>query len=138
MTRAQPDARTLVIDVLHAVQREGRATTVALDRALRKAPSGPDRAFITDVVYGALRWLPALDAALAERLPDPAALPERVRDALRAGSYERLVRGTPVHAAVHAWVEVVKRSGGPGAKLAGLVNAVLRRVAFAEAADAAP
>jgi len=137
--RGQPDARSLVLTVLHAVQREGRATSVALDRAFRPPPAGPDRAFVTDVVYGTLRWLPALDAALAAHLADPAGLPERVRDALRAGAYERLVRGTPAHAAVHAWVEAIKRPGGPEARLAGLVNAVLRRfeAPAAEGASAA-
>jgi 16S rRNA (cytosine967-C5)-methyltransferase len=132
----RPDARSLVLGVLHAVQREGRSAAVALDRALRPLPPGPERAFVTDVVYGTLRWLPALDAALAARLPDPAALPDRVRDALRAGTFERLVRGTPDHAAVHAWVEEVKRAGGPAARLAGLVNAVLRRVDLADAGQA--
>jgi 16S rRNA (cytosine967-C5)-methyltransferase len=132
----RPHARSLVLSVLHAVQREGRSAAVALDRALRPLPPGPERALVTDVVYGTLRWLPALDAALAARLPDPAALPDRVRDALRAGSFERLVRGTPEHAAVHAWVEEVKRAGGPAARLAGLVNAVLRRVDLADAGSA--
>jgi 16S rRNA (cytosine967-C5)-methyltransferase len=136
--RERSDPRHLVLDALHAVQRGGRATTAALDRALREAPAGPDRAFITDVLYGTLRWLPALDAALAARLPAPEDLPERVRDALRAGAFERLVRGTPDHAAVHAWVEEVKRSGGPGARLAGLVNAVLRRVDLRDAAAGPP
>lgn len=136
--RDRSDPRPLVLDALHAVQRGGRATTAAVDRALRGASPGRDRAFVTDVVYGTLRWLPALDAALAARLPAPEALPERVLDALRAGAYERLVRGTPDHAAVHAWVEEVKRSGGPGARLAGLVNAVLRRVDLGDAAAGPP
>jgi 16S rRNA (cytosine967-C5)-methyltransferase len=127
------DPRTLVLGVLHAVQREGRSTAVALDRALRPLPPGPERSFITDVVYGTLRWLPTLDAALAARLPEPGGLPDHVRDALRAGSYERLVRQTPAHAAVHAWVDAVKRAGGPAERLAGLVNAVLRRVDLADA-----
>jgi len=48
-----------------------------------------------------------------------------VRDALRLGSYEILYRGTLRRAVVNEWVEVVK---GEAPKLAGLVNAVLRRV----------
>lgn len=46
-------------------------------------------------------------------------------DALRLGAFELLYRGTPRHAAVSAWVELVKAQHG---RLAGLVNAVLRRV----------
>jgi len=129
--------RERVLNVLQAVQRAGESSHAALARELRAIGAGPDRAFVTDVAYGTLRWLPALDAALAARLPDPARLPAGVLDALRAGAFERVVRGTPDHAAVHAWVEVVKRAGGPAARLAGLVNAVLRRVALDDVTDPA-
>lgn len=118
----------MVLDVLARVATEGAHASVALDRALAALDRSEDRSFATDVVYGTLRWGPAIDAALAARLRDPEALPARVRAALRAGTYERGVRGTPVHAAVHAWVEAIKRGRGPEAALAGLVNAVLRRV----------
>jgi 16S rRNA (cytosine967-C5)-methyltransferase len=127
------DARTVVLDVLARVATDGAHASVALDRALAALPRPEDRAFATDVVYGTLRWAPAIDAALGARLRDPEALPERVRAALRAGTYERAVRGTPVHAAVHAWVEAIKRGRGPEAALAGLANAVLRRVDLADA-----
>ena len=83
---------------------------------------------MTDVCYGSLRHARLLEAALARHLPHPERLPERVHLALLAGGYERLVRGTPAHAAVHAWVEVVKRGPGKHGPLAGLVNAVLRRL----------
>lgn len=126
-------SRTRVLQVLDGVQRRGAAAVAALDRALDGVDPGPDRALITDVAYGTLRWLPALDAALDARLADARALPAVVRDALRAGAFERLVRGTPAHAAVHAWVDEVKRLPGPPARLAGLVNAVLRRVDLADA-----
>ncbi|MBW6455027.1 MAG: RsmB/NOP family class I SAM-dependent RNA methyltransferase [Trueperaceae bacterium] len=130
---AAPSGRGRVLQVLDAVQRHDAAASAALTQALHGVEAGPDRAMITDVAYGTLRWLPALDAALGARLADPAALPAVVLDALRAGAFERLVRGTPAHAAVHAWVEEVKRLPGPPARLAGLVNAVLRRVALADA-----
>lgn len=130
-----PDATRVRRSVLHVLARVagGARAAVALDRALRETTSGHDRAFLTDLVYGTLRWLPALDAALAPRLRDPDALPPVVRWALRAGTYERGVRATPAHAAVHAWVEVVKRERGAARGLAGLVNAVLRRVDLEDA-----
>ncbi len=118
----------MVLDVLARVATDGAHASVALDRALASLARPEDRSFATDVVYGTLRWAPAIDAALEVRLRDPDALPARVRAALRAGTYERGVRGTPAHAAVHAWVEAIKRGRGPEAALAGLVNAVLRRV----------
>ncbi len=132
-SRAAASSRARVLQVLDAVQRRGASASAALTDGLGGVEPGPDRALITDVAYGTLRWLPALDAALGARLPDPAALPTTVLDALRAGAFERLVRGTPAHAAVHAWVEEVKRLPGPAARLSGLVNAVLRRVDLADA-----
>jgi len=72
-----------------------------------------------------VRWSIWLDAALAPRLRDPDALPPETVAALRLGSYEKLVRGTPPHAAVDAWVEL---AGRDHPRLRGLVNAVLRRV----------
>ena len=122
-----------MLDVLVQVAIEGAHASVALDRALAALPRPEDRSFATDVVYGTLRWAPAIDVALAARLRDPDALPARVRAALRAGTYERAVRGTPAHAAVHAWVDAVKRGRGPEAALSGLVNAVLRRVDLGDA-----
>lgn len=125
--------RAQVLRVLHAVAREAAPLHAALTEALRALEDGADRALVTDVAYGTLRWWPALDAVLAQRLTAPADLPDAVRDALRAGTYERLVRGTPVHAAVHAWVDVVQARRGPERRLGGLVNAVLRRVDLADA-----
>ena len=87
------DPRGVVLDVLVAVATDGAHASVALDRALAALPRPEDRSFATDVVYGTLRWAPALDAALAARLRDPDALPARVRAALRAGAFERGVRG---------------------------------------------
>jgi 16S rRNA (cytosine967-C5)-methyltransferase len=87
--------------------------------------SRQERSFLTDLVYGTLRHQLFLDACLAPKLRNPAKLPADVRNALRCGSYEILVRQTPRRAAVHSWVEVVKALEP---RLSGLVNAVLRRV----------
>ncbi len=97
-----------------------------LGRALDRSTVSPrDRSLITDLVYGAVRWRVWLDAALAPRLRNPEGLPADVVEALRLGAYEKLIRGTPPHAAVDAWVGIVRRRRP---RLAGLVNAVLRRV----------
>ncbi len=87
--------------------------------------SGQDRAFVTDLVYGVLRYEIFLDACLRPLLKRPDKLPPEVLDTLRLGAYDILLRDTPRHAAVHEWVEVVK---GTHQKLSGLANAVLRRV----------
>ncbi len=87
--------------------------------------AGQDRAFVTDLLYGTLCHARYLDACLEPFLKRPQDLPLEVRDALRAATYELLVRGTPRPVVTHEWVEVVKARYG---RLAGLVNAVLRRV----------
>jgi 16S rRNA (cytosine967-C5)-methyltransferase len=122
---ARADARDVALETARHVSR-GALLSRALGRALDASGlASRERALVTDLVYGSLRWRIWLDAALAPRLRDPGALPDDVREALRLGAYEKLIRGTPPHAAVSAWVDVV-RVRSP--RLTGLVNAVLRRV----------
>ena len=117
--------------VLLEVDRGGRAQLL-LDRALRRSPwPERDRAYATFLVYGALRRLRLLDHLLAPLLPRPEGLPPEVRWILRLGALEWL-EGKPDHARVSPWVEEAKRRY-PG--LAGLVNAVLRRLAPREAPE---
>lgn len=104
-----------------------------LDRRLRAAGlSGRARSLATDLVYGALRHRRWLDAALSPHLRAPGRLPEAVAEALRLGAFDKLVRGTPPHAAVDEWVRVVRARE---ARLAGLANAVLRKVEAPRAPD---
>jgi len=84
-----------------------------------------DRAVVTDLAYGAVRRRIQLDAVLAPLLAKPERLPPTVREILRLGAFEVLYRGTPAYAAVNAWVSITKVEAKG---LAGLVNAVLRRV----------
>ncbi len=84
---------------------------------------------MTALVYGTLRLELALDAQLGPFLKRPDKLPAEVLDVLRLGAFEILYRETPRYAVANAWVEVVKMQQP---RLAGLANAVLRRVAKAE------
>ena len=94
---------------------------------LLKSPlTEQDKGFVTALVYGALRLELALDAQLKPFLKRPDKLPAEVLDALRLGAFEILYRETPRYAVANAWVEIVKAQHP---KLAGLTNAVLRRVA---------
>ena len=95
--------------------------------------SPQDRSFVTDLSYGTLRYERFLDAALAPYLKRPDKLPEDVRIMLRLGSYDLLVRRTPRRAVVNEWVQLCKRRHG---RLAGLVNAVLRKVDVPDATPA--
>ncbi|TBH20101.1 RsmB/NOP family class I SAM-dependent RNA methyltransferase [Thermus thermamylovorans] len=123
--------RALAVWVLLEVERGGRAQHL-LDRALDRL-SWPerDKAYATHLVYGALRRLRLLDFLLEPLLRRPEGLPPEVRWALRLGALEWLL-GKPDHARVSPWVEEAKRHHP---RLAGLVNAVLRRLAPREAPE---
>ena len=104
----------------------GAFSAPSLAAALAKSSlTDQDRGFVTALVYGALRLELALDAQLGPLLKRPDKLPAEVLDALRLGAFEILYRDTPRYAAANAWVEIVKAQHP---KLAGLTNAVLRRV----------
>ncbi len=123
--------RGLALAVLLQVEEGGRAQQL-LDRALdRVGWPERDRAYVTHLVYGALRHLRFLDFLLEPHLKAPEKLPKEVRWALRLGALEWWL-GKPDHARVSPWVEEAKRRY-PG--LAGLVNAVLRRLRPREAPE---
>lgn len=109
-----------------------------LDRTIRaQGLVDPDRSFLTELVYGTIRWRGNLDWVLRQFvLPRKLKNLERMRgsgnvsvlDILRLGLYQLLfLDGVPDHAAVNESVELAKKYGYEG--LSGLVNAVLRRTA---------
>lgn len=118
-------ARETALNVLRRVHRGAFAAPVLSEALSRGDLSGPDRGFVTNLVYGSLRFELALDAQLKPFLKNPTKLPPEVLDALRLGAFEALYLGTLRRAVVNEWVEVVKGQHG---RLSGLVNAVLRRV----------
>src|SRR5690625_2728942 len=109
---------------LHVRIQHGAFTAPALDATLAEFPDGRDRAFLTDLTYGSLRWQVWLQAALGPLLSAPDRLPPRVLSALLLGSYEILQRGGPRFAVVNEWVTL---TGKTDRRLKGLVHAVLRR-----------
>ena len=119
-----PDpTREAALDLLTAVLDRRRALEDALD-ALPAIPPR-DRAAAHRLAAAVLRRLGTLDAVLEPLLrrqpPDP------VRHVLRMGAAGLLLLETPRHAAVGTAVDLARARGL--APFAGLVNAVLRRVA---------
>lgn len=117
-------ARALAVRVLTRVLAGETFAAPALDAALSAARlPARDAGLATHLVYGTLRYAPLLDAALAPLLRGETH--PKTRALLLAGTFERLVLGTPAHAVVSEYVNVARL-----ARLAppGLVNAVLRRV----------
>ena len=123
---AADPARLLAFDVLRAVADEDAFANIELSRLLReRRMSGRDAALATELVGGTLRMRGAYDAVVDQLVGRP--LDEPVRDALRLGTHQLLSMRVPTHAAVGTTVDLVKRRVGH--RPAGLVNAVLRKVA---------
>ncbi len=117
-------SRTAAIALLEAVLGHRRTLEEALDTLPPLPPR--DRAFTHLLAATVLRRLGTLDAVLEPFLHRPP--PEAIRHALRIGAAQLLLLGTAPHAAVSATVAAV-RALSKGEAFAGLVNAVLRRIA---------
>lgn len=120
--------RTLAAAILREVE-SGRRLDVAWEAS--GASESPERPWIRTLVYGTVRLRGRIDHLL-ERLAAraPVELDPPVRIALRMGAFQILeMGGVPDYAAVSQAVEQVKATRNRAA--AGLVNAVLRKVAGA-------
>lgn len=122
--------RALAAAILLEVE-SGRRLDVAWEAS--GASEAPDRAWIRSLTYGTLRLRGRIDHILTTvGGREPSTLDPPVRAALRMGAYQLLEMGSvPGYAAVHQSVEQVKATRSRAA--AGLVNAVLRKLAAAVA-----
>jgi 16S rRNA (cytosine967-C5)-methyltransferase len=122
------------VRVLERIERTRAYADLALHGALARSDlPAPDRALATELVYGTLRWRGSLDYRLSQVLDrDLAKLEPVVLSILRTAAYQ-LIRTDriPVSAAVDQAVRCTRAAGAERA--AGLVNAVLRRLAEARA-----
>ncbi|TLU71702.1 rRNA cytosine-C5-methylase [Lichenicoccus roseus] len=116
--------RDIAYDILVSVLERRRSLDAVLDRAPATVPAR-DRAAAHRLAAMVLRRLGTLDAVLRPLLARPP--PPPVRLVLLLGAAQLLFLQTPAHAAVGTSVELVRRRRL--APFAGLVNAVLRRVA---------
>ena len=125
-------ARDVAYEVVLRTFEEGAYTDRAFAaEAARAGLDRRDRALAMRLSYGCVQRVRTLDHAL-EALAGrpPARLQPEVRAALRLGAYQLLfAAGIPPHAAVNETVELAKRVAGK--RVAGLANAVSRRVAAA-------
>jgi 16S rRNA (cytosine967-C5)-methyltransferase len=125
--RKKTDVRLIATEILLKVDTRKAYADLLIDHALRNAAIvGRDRALLTELVYGTVRWRGTIDACLKLYLnrslsdADPF-----IRNLLRVTLYQLLfLDKVPDYAAVHKAVEIAKTYGGR--KVAGFVNAVLR------------
>ena len=120
--RAGDDARAAALRVLERIEDDGAYANLALAAELGRARlEQRDRALVTALVNGTTRMRRACDHLVDRYLQRE--IEPRVRRLLRLGAFQLTYLQTPPHAAVSATVESAPR------RVAGLVNAVLRRVA---------
>jgi 16S rRNA (cytosine967-C5)-methyltransferase len=128
MSRVDP-ARRAAFDVLRAVAERDAYANLLLPSLLRdRGLTGRDAALATELAHGVLRGRGSYDAILAicsdrglDRIDPP------LREVLRLGAHQLLATRIGAHAAVATSVDLARDVAG--ARPAGFVNAVLRRVA---------
>jgi 16S rRNA (cytosine967-C5)-methyltransferase len=126
-----PNAREIAARVIERVDRDRAFAAAVLDAELDRFRQldARERSLATELVYGSLRsrrvLLERLQAAAPKGLGK---LDPLVRAHLAIAAYQILVlERVPAHAAVDAAVGTVRRVRGP--RLAGFVNALLRKLA---------
>ncbi len=128
---AAPTARSVAADVIVRVVRDGAFAAAALDVELERNVQldARDRALATELVYGALRLHAWLEERLARHAPRGLGqLDPRIRAILTIAAYQILVlERVPAFAAVNEAVTQAREA--KGARVAGFVNAVLRKLA---------
>jgi 16S rRNA (cytosine967-C5)-methyltransferase len=128
--RPAPSARNVAFAVVKDVfGPDQRGAAESLDRHLRRAQlEARDRGFVTELAYGTIEQRRWLDFQLAPYLGERAKkLPLMIAEILRMGTYQLRAMRVHDYAAVSESVQLARRYGHAGT--AGLVNAVLRRVA---------
>jgi len=124
----QDRARQAAYWTLRDVTADGAYTNLALAEHLRGAPPD-DAAFVTEMVNGTARAMGTLDAIIeAAGGRATSTLQPAVVDVLRLGAYQALRMRVPPHAAVSTSVDLAVDQIGK--RVAGVVNAIMRRVAL--------
>ncbi len=132
--------RHVALDILIRVETRNRHPDDLLTDAFKRhmALTGRDRAFITELVYGTLRWRGKIDWVIGRFSKVKTERMERViLHILRMGVYQLLfLTKTPHRATVNESVILTRKMKNREA--AGFVNAVLRQIIREEAATGFP
>lgn len=124
------NARDVAYQILLKIERDGAYSNLAIDTAIESGRlDDRDNALVSALVYGTLERLLTIDYNLSKRLRQPIKkMNAEVLTALRIGACQLLFMDKiPKSAAVNESVKLIK--GTVFAYSAGLINAVLRRIA---------
>ena len=120
-------ARQLASEILLKVDARKAYADILLDHTLKTTRlSDRDRALLTELTYGTLRWRGNIDARLTQQIRRPLSDTDPfIRNLLRITFYQLFfLDKIPTYAAVNEAVELAKAHSGD--KVAGFVNGVLR------------
>ncbi len=122
-------ARDVALNVLERVEKDRAFAAAVLDAELKGVSRSRDAALATELVLGVLRRRPHLDSLLdAVSTRGLKKIELQIRNILRLGAYQIVfLDRIPARAAVSEAVNQARHSKRSG--LAGLVNALLRRLA---------
>jgi len=122
-------ARNIAFQILRTVASTDAHSDELLRARRMDTLSAQDRALVTTLVLGTLRWQMKLDTLIRPLLSRPdTRLSTVVETTLRLGAFQLLyLDRIPAYAAISDSVELAKQSGD--APAARMVNAVLRKVA---------
>jgi 16S rRNA (cytosine967-C5)-methyltransferase len=121
--------RRVAYQLQRAVAENGAYANLELPKLLTvNHLDARDAAFATELAYGTARAAGTLDEIIATCVDRPLdQLDSPARDLLRLGAYQLLRTRVPAHAAVASTVDLARNTGN--VRVAGLLNAVLRKVA---------
>ena len=126
-SRQKPEVRGLAAEILTKVDTRRAYADILLDHSLKAAGGSPrDRALLTELTYGTLRWRGRIDGYLIRQLHRPLSQTDPfIRNLLRVTFYQLIfLNRIPEYAAVNEAVGLAKTRGGQ--KAADFVNGVLR------------
>lgn len=129
-TRAPRDLpRSVALDVLLRVSQTASFANLILPKELSaRSVTGKDAGFVTDAVYGTLRWQGLLDAVIAAASRrDLEKIDALATQILRLGAFQVLFMKVPDYAAVSSSVDLAREKGR--GHLSGFINAVIRKIA---------
>ena len=120
--------RLLAFEVFTEVMRNGAYSNLLLPQRLSDSElDRRDRAFVTELVYGAIRQIGRNDSIAAKFSQRPwSEVEPGIVDVIRLGAYQLFDMRIPTHAAVDATVNLARKVLGESK--ASFVNAMMRKL----------
>ena len=121
-------AREIAFTICLKVQKDYAFSNLLLPAVLEKSScTVHEKAYITDLVYGMLRWQGFCDAVIAATMKRSLSqLDTPVLIILRLATYQALFMATPDYAVASTYVLLAKKQGL--SRQAKFINAILRKI----------